>query len=408
MVIKIKKPSWNFKHQIICIMFLLAIFTRMIGNVDLWAVGLGIIGIIIGVLNLSCVGRAIKNTIPFIVLLMPMTLITILNSIEGMVSVAAVYRLITFWLLYFIGALLANFSANEYLEKSYSLVYRAGIVFAIYGLVEWIRKDNYLVPYLSQFYAYSTIGTSSYRISSVFLHPIVFANILLIMLIINIYRNSTYKSRYIGYLILIAALFATSTRSAWILAVQILLMELIDNYRIKISRRTFIFIVLTLAILLFGAFRTNSFVVAIIERFMQLSGSYSLSYRLGIITNYFKSIFSSNIFNIVFGHGYFSARNSLEEISTVNIKVDSLDNQFISLLYDGGLLIFMTLVILLVYCLICFFKSKNKTSKMLLLMIIISMEEMFFYENINWQVSVIFFIMPIAIYLNRRKLNAGD
>ena len=389
-------------------MFLFAIFTRMIGNVNLWAVGLSIIAMILGITNLSYARCAIKNTIPFILFLMPMMLITVFNYIEGVASVTTVYRLITFWLLYFIGIVIANFGPDEYLGKLYFSVYRVGIIFVIYGLIEWIRKDNYLMPYLSQFYTYSTVGTSSYRISSVFVHPIVYANILLIMLIVNIYRNCTYKSRYAGYLILIVSLFATSTRGAWILAAQILLIELIDNYRTKISRQTFIATALTFVIVLVGAFKSNLFIAAIIERFTQLSGSYSLSYRLGIITNYFKAIFSSNVFNIIFGHGYFSARNSLEEISSVNINVDSLDNQFVSLLYDGGLLIFTTLIILLIYCLIFFLKSNSKIDKMLLLMIIISMEEMFFYENINWQVSVIFLIVPIAIYFSRRKLKLGD
>lgn len=408
MVIRIKKTSWHFKYQIMYIIFLFAIFTRIIGNVALWAVGLGIITILISILNLSYVGWAIKNTLPFIAVLMPMTLITIFNYIEGVASVTAVYRLITFWLLYFIGVVIANYGTDEYLEKSYFLVYRVGIIFAIYGLVEWIIKDNYLIPYLSQFYAYSTVGTSSYRISSVFVHPIVCANVLLIMLIVNIYRNCTYKSRYAGYLILMLSLFATSTRGAWILAAQILLIELIDNYRTKISRRTLMVIALTMVIVLVSAISSNSFIAMIIERFSQLGGSYSLSYRLGIITNYFKATFSSNVFNIIFGHGYFSARGSLEEISSVRFNVESLDNQFISLLYDGGLLIFTALIILLIYCLIFFFKSNNKTDKMLLLMIIISMEEMFFYENINWQVSVMFLIVPIAIYLSRGKLKAGD
>lgn len=405
MIVQLKKPKkgWE-KCLIICAIFIISIYSRISGSVATWAIGVGIIVIILAVTNITNIGYSIQKSVPFVLLILPMVFITLLSCLEGDISINSIYRIIVFWMMYLIGIIISS-KEDDYIISSYNYFYRIGFLFVVYGLIEWIRRDNFLIPYLSRVYAYSSVGTSEYRISSFFVHPIVYANILLIMLVINIYRDCSSRSRYVGYLMILISLFATSTRGAWLIAAQILIMELIDNFKTKISLRSFMVILFVIVFLIAGICIGNSYLTTIAERFLQLSGSNSLNYRLSIIMSYVNAVFKSNIINIIFGHGYSSARNSLDDISSYNLNIDALDNQWITLLYDGGLFIFIVLAVVFIYCVIKFFKSHNRINKLLLLMIIISLEEMFFYDTLSWQVSSMFFIIPAAIYFNRRSLD---
>lgn len=176
----------------------------------------------------------------------------------------------------------------------------------------------------------------SYRMRSIYGHPIIFAVFLVFALFIFVILD-TRRFRFIKAVFCIVALILTQTRSMWIVAAFGLLIFYI--YRnIKAKKRNWNIIALLpilLSLVLVVLYRVN-FLTFMINRFAELSTDFSFTQRFGSIVYVLgQTIDSAKTF--FFGNG-FGASDQLMLQTTVSIlNFGTVDNQWVACFYDFGL-----------------------------------------------------------------------
>nr|WP_263324280.1 hypothetical protein [Neobacillus sp. Marseille-Q6967] len=344
---------------------------------------------------------------------------------------------------------LSSISLNELkvLVKNYSPIY----VILIYGLVQYYKYGNkygeqfffqfaflmnvlsvinlYQVifhrPLLVRFftekidsYQYWAYGTDAFRVISVFGHPIISALFFSVLFICNIYViNSKYKYiKYILQLIALVNLFATQSRSAWITLVIVLVLYGIRNFKVtkimnykveltikKIFRYYFISIFI-LIILGFLIFNFEQILTDIITRFgdslSKNSTDISTLQRLGTFDLIINHMFSSGVFQLVFGNGLGSVGDFMLFNMVVIENFTTTDNMYLTFFFELGMISILTYVVFLLISIYrLFFTKKYWLSELAALCFIFISIDFFFFEGIGWGTVTTFWAFSLLTLL---------
>lgn len=263
------------------------------------------------------------------------------------------------------------------------------IIAALYGILEFIIQRNPLVVFFETDYL---SGTVPYRAASFFKHPIIFAIILgvAISLIIE-ERKIIVKS------LLVVAILMTRSRSTMLGILFVFILWLLKHIRFKINLKTFVVFISILVFLISPI--GNEIIGGIINRFSDSLTSISGTQRLGTIYYFLTYTFNvTNIKNLIMllvGHGS-GAANVLLKMHTIDIPgFDTTDNQYITILYDYGVLILLMTFFGIGKCVHTFLKSYNKAVKENTIAIIFMAIVSFFCQSLENKIIV--FLLAYAI-----------
>lgn len=284
------------------------------------------------------------------------------------------------------------------------------------------EKYSYMYSDLSNNFFYNQLGV--YRISGSMEHPIVIANALLFFSFLNIfiYLKMKKKIHLLFSILNLLAIIFTESRSAYIsYAIGIVLFAWIYLRKVLIKsklgkekkfNKLIKFIVIIIIIFIFiNKFKLNGMIISeyIKQRFLQIlnnndSGSYYQRVgSINFILDYMKN--ETQIFKLFLGNGFGRLANYLKgnQIAFVRNGFYVVDNQYITLIYDIGILNFTLLIIWFLKKIIVYLKALIKIDNFsidliipLILVVAISIN-IFFYDAFTWISSIVLIGYSLAL-----------
>lgn len=311
-----------------------------------------------------------------------------------------------------LGITLTLSKGKLYISSGFNMFNNIMTIINIYGIIEFICKENIFIRYIcdpsTRNWNIWYFNTNMYRNFTVFSHPIVYGNILVILFWINMYvcKNKVYKN--INYILIIINLYATKSRSSWIAFFVTLLIYYFHNLyiiycnkKINIKKTIKIILLIFLSIFILRLELVQSLLVSVIERFTVLfedAGSVSLNQRSGTIIQIINDIKNENVFKVVLGHGYNTIQEYMINIKVVLDNFKTSDNQYISILWEFGLLgIILNIIVIFKVIYNVIFNKMNELNKLLHYIFISISVNMFFYEAYGWYIiaSIYFFVIGL-------------
>lgn len=259
------------------------------------------------------------------------------------------------------------------------------------------RKVFYMGLYIA------TIGTIIYgffnyfddiafqdRADSIFGHAIPYSTIVAMMLFMTKYLVKSTSIRISLNVVFILAAISTFSRSSWISIIIVFLILLIKNTKRSITRKGIIKLFVTGIVILAGmvifreplAMAYESITQLINNRISGTMGSISALQRLGTIG---YMLFHIGLYGLLIGHGNGKGGEFLKNTTIMLSNFGTTDNQFISILYDFGIVgISLTLALLFFSIRKLLNSVINKEIQMLSCVIIAAYICSFFYELLGW------------------------
>lgn len=270
-----------------------------------------------------------------------------------------------------------------------------GILLAtcIFGVIESIT-GNKLDAYTVRVYS------ATYRLHSVFLHPIIFAQMMVIEFILNFYIINKRVLKYIVGFMCIFCIVMSLSRFAWITIIMVIAFMLIKNKTLSLAKilgsktswRRFVEVVLVLIGLIIILIRIDitSILASVIRRWNALEGSMSVSYRFStLLVLVQQRLQDSNPVHWLIGSGYQKAQvavgNAGIYFGTVGNSV--IDNQWLCFFYDFGLVGIVTLIVLFVKSITTYFKTDSSILGVVSLVVFANLMMAFVCETFVWSTT---------------------
>src|SRR5699024_1705719 len=131
----------------------------------------------------------INKDIMIIFTLFFIMIFTTIMNIDGIEEFSKLIKLFILIINLVIGLECALLFGKGYIDKGFCIINNIMMILNIEGIFEFIRKSNIYVEYIKNIKVKNwhiwSFGTDSYRNFSVFTHPIVYANILILSFWIN-------------------------------------------------------------------------------------------------------------------------------------------------------------------------------------------------------------------------------
>lgn len=319
-------------------------------------------------------------------------------------GIVSSFRIVADFCIIFMGYLFVKKKGEYGLSISLRRVVILFLITSIIGLIMYFTKMNPFISYSELAASYwNRVGGS--RLTSFWLTPIPEASCIGLLLILAYYFYKGFSKTAILAIGLLAFLF-TQTRSAWLGLLIVVFLAAIPTLNIKnkfIKKNTIIFgIFMIIALTILGFVfqsRLQDIILMIVDRLFSesLSSDMSFTWRfmaMGLIT--LRSI-QDGIIGFLFGHGINSAALMLEGMyfgSSFSYNVATVDNSYISALYDLGITGFIWMVVCLIWTIKIYIKhKKNYMLKIISLCVFFLLIMAFFYEEIYWcNISYVLFI----------------
>lgn len=290
---------------------------------------------------------------------------------------------------------------NSYIKKGLLNINNIMVFINIYGIIEFMSKSNII-------YDLTLRGLPTpkyaYRTMTVFLHPIVYANVLLIIFWVNLLLNENKKFSRMNTVLILFNIYATQSRSSWIALFVTIIIYLISKIKvsldIKLKQKDVVkFIIITIIIILFIKSSYGEGIInSIMSRFSQLNsseGSVSASQRIGSISYIIEQVYNSSIIGAFFGHGYGMSSKVINEVTISIANFSTVDNQYIGILWDFGiigLIMKLGLIVAILYRTINLNCIKKCTCINIIFFSIVI--PMFFYNCYGWPIiSLLYFFI---------------
>ena len=291
-------------------------------------------------------------------------------------------------------------------EKGMKMILSVIVISASYGIIEALVSYNVFEQYFVADYIRGYYGTALYRIASIFMHPIVCGQVLLIGFWLVAFFYDKWKR--VSCLIIIAlGIYYTKSRSIWggfVFSIAILMIarmvEFFEKHRIQ--KRKLIYIPFTMVCIYFlykmGMFDT--IINSIYERILAASGSTSELARQSMsmyTLNYM--IHDASVLQKVFGYGMDSSKSWIYKSGAFMKAYDAIDNSYLTIMYEFGLIGLLTVTILIIRRAIeCFCKNKNTTklNSASIMAIVACAIPFYFYDFYGWLPIYILFIYCVV------------
>lgn len=268
-------------------------------------------------------------------------------------------------ILYFLRIMLLSLLCYRTIEiygEAYIFSFFIGIskmmfILNIISILELVTKNQFLYNHLAAVKAEQVISTTS-RLSSVFSHPIVYGNMLVITLAIILTLKNRFNKKYyfISIILIMVNLYYTQSRSSWIacicLIIMMIFLNLLSKKQITIKGILKKFLIVAVVLCSIFAFRQiiNEAITNISYRFSFQDGSeLSMNQRLGTMNNIMNNLMD-NKSRILIGNGINSIHDFMLDHYVQIADFASADNQYLTFIYDLGLMFTIITIIYLFKC----------------------------------------------------------
>lgn len=312
---------------------------------------------------------------------------------------------------------LCSFCNKEKLINVFKLL---GIFLLLFGIAEYFCLDNvFRSTQLAEFVEGYNLGTSAYRIRTIFYHPILCAVFLVMLWCMILYKP--YKNILLNTVILLALVFnlyVTQSRSSWLSFVLINLLAIsrfLVNFKSWDKREMLKYgkILLLILVIVGGGvcLLLDDWVIAqasVVKA--RMAGVFTLdiskssnAIRLANMANVLKYCKSERFINLIWGNGAFYSRLFIA-LNPVFGWNTAIDNQYLSLLLNYGVIGVLMLVAFGVFFLISYFKSyHDRIRSMVSLSVISILISAFFYEALEMQISLMMLTLCLGLYEEKRE-----
>lgn len=349
------------------ILTLVASISVGLGNGIFWLAGLAVAVIIATVRAPRIVGFAFLRTLPVTGIIVFFAAYSVLVT-RGVETTASVLNLVC-WapLIVFLVAQYQRFGPEYFVRGLKQLSYVLAAI-ACWGIVEGLIKYNPLVLVYPNILGAWRMGTPSYRASAIFGHPIPFAHMMIIGMSLAVILHRRLLSKIVMCGLFLGALVTTQTRSVWPILAALLLLGLIQAFRLGQARallrkalKMWPLIVVGLGVLAACIWFTP-FGRGALERLAKIGPQdVSLTQRTASIEVVLHAVFNeSSPLEMIFGHGFASSNAFILSQTLVLEGISTTDNYFLALLYDfgiAGLVLFMAVA---VYAVVAWWKVSRE------------------------------------------------
>lgn len=325
--------------------------------------------------------------------------------------------------------IISIFCSEKQIIKLFSFLRLLGVFCVIYGIIEFITGNNIFFSYMnleSAYYKKQFELNGMVRVSTIFGHPIVYGTFLICLfwIIYFLYDKRKLKlSEKMIIALIIINLGLTQSRSSWITFVITIIIYYLPKLKLKISKikKKTLFRCITVAIGLIIMHESVFYVFdLLIDRFNDIftsDGKASLLQRVGAIDLVIGSLSRSSFLEIMFGKGVFSTVDLLKNNIIFLQGFTSIDNQYLTLLYENGLTIIILYLIIFIGIFLTNLQSNQNSniSKISYFIFYTISINMFFYEaiSIKWySISMLLFIALGVLSKNlkyiRREKNINE
>lgn len=319
-------------------------------------------------------------------------------------GIVSSFRIVADFCIIFMGYLFVRKKGEYGLSVSLQRVVVLFLITSIIGLVMYFTKINPFISYSELAASYwNRVGGS--RLTSFWLTPIPEASCIGVFIILTFYLHKGVSQIAVLAIGLLAFLF-TQTRSAWFGLLIVIFFAAIPTLTKKkraIKKNTIIFSIFMIIALIILCFvfqnHLQNIILMIVDRLFgeALSSDMSFTWRfmaIGLIA--LRSI-QDGIIGFLFGHGINSAALMLEGMSfgsMFSYNVATVDNSYISVLYDLGITGFIWMIVCLIWTFKIYIRQKkNCMLKIVSLCIFFLLIMAFFYEEIYWcNISYVLFV----------------
>lgn len=292
-------------------------------------------------------------------------------------------------------------------EKVLATFSVCGLILSFAVIIESILKKNVFFDIISRYNSVEIIGKSNYVCFGSMGNHIVLTMYLWFIFIISYYLfTDTKKKKFaIFSTVNIIAIFMSGSRTGYVFSIGLIFLFFIDYILISIRQRNnkkivikefvkiifLIFIILTILVILF-----NSGFNSIISRFSSLlrgREKASLTHRISAIIVTMQWFFELNPIQWFIGSGYgmltaFLERNNLSSSEMSNFYI--IDNQWMSILYNNGIIVFAVIAIIVFKNLFekgIFDSSKKNYSILCQALFLLIGMYMFSFDAFTWMAS---------------------
>ncbi|MGY1553107.1 O-antigen ligase family protein [Microbacterium sp. A588] len=359
------------KHiNAIPILTLIASVSVGLGNGIYWLIGLA------AALAIATV-RAPRNLVRAFLRTLPATLIIAFFAIYSVVvtrdiEVTASVLNVVCWapLIILIVAQYQRFG-TDYFTRGLKQLNYVLVATACWGIIEGIVKYNVLVHVYPHILGSWRMGTPEYRASAIFSHPIPFAHMLVIGLIITLTLQRGLLLKIVMSSLFLGAIVTTQTRSAWAIIAALLAVFIVQSFWLGRGRallrgilKAWPFVAGGIAVLVAFIWLTP-FGFGVLERLQRIGPEdVSLTQRTASIEAVLNAVFNeSSVTELLFGHGFSSSNAFILSDTLVLEGISTTDNQWLALLYDFGLIGLLLFLAVTVYVIMAWWKLSRRPGR---------------------------------------------
>ena len=285
------------------------------------------------------------------------------------------------------------------------------VALGVFGVIEGLTSNNPLSGVFPHILGSWRMGTSAYRASSIFSHPIPFSHAMECgMVIALLLRDLDVRFKIVAIVTFLVAVIESQTRSAVLIACALVLFFLIKAVgglkSIKVPRLVIlIFCALPfILIALFASGALSNMAAGLLERIEALgSTDVSVTQRSGAADLILSEFFSRGISSLLIGNGLASS-NSIISGTTISIdNFNTVDNNWLTVLFDFGVFVFVGMALMTLYGFYSFLFSKNETVSLYGGLAVVSALFMFFYSFSMWKGTLFLLIVCYFVLLCPKK-----
>ena len=397
-------PKDKYQVNILTILFLSGIVTKSCGLNAIWVCILALFAAYLGVSEFR---QWAKLNLPLGVIVAAFIMLTstLLGDYRDGGQVNNIIYTASFCMMLFIFYVLTSRNCS-YIVKGLKQVNYLLILFALFGIYEYLIRDNPLKGLFETYYNLPYVGSDKFRSCSVFAHSIPFAVSMLIGIVTSYYLSNSKTYKFLSILIFVLALFCSKSRSCWIVFVIMILGIVITELRDRGFNKTAL-IVAPICIVS-AVIVAQPVVDAVLNRFSGLMSSGSFLHRSGAAEYILQKFISEG--NMLIGSGYGSAEYEMSQTVIFEIGFNTVDNGLITLLYDFGLIVIGLLAAALCIAVFRYFDPRsNYFEKCICMIFLVTLATGYVFEFFGWQcISVFFFMTVIYVVYCKRDCITGS
>lgn len=264
-------------------------------------------------------------------------------------------------------------------EKTLKFILTVIVFSAILGVPEYFSNSNFFFPDYGN-------PWQTYRVASIYGHPIKYATSLTIGFFLVIFLIKKPILKCILLALITFGVFTSMSRSSWIALGLSVIVLLIAVYRKKINlKKIIILLCAAIAVVLFLQTPIGINIQEVVfARFENINNDISSMQRLGSIEYVFNQLGEEfNPVTLLLGHGEDAAKRLMLSTQISISDFSTTDNEYLLILYNYGLIVLVGIVALLIWCFYKFifkYYSISRLNKCLLCIVISQCICSFFYE----------------------------